>query len=73
MANTCRGCQCALCTPYEVCADCERKETLDALKTAWAAMWERRGYAEGWEWRYRLVWDEQDMKVKRAIETLERA
>jgi hypothetical protein len=36
-------------------------------------MWERRGYAEGWEWRYRLVWDEQDMKVKRAIETLERA
>ena len=70
MTNLCRDCRCALCEPYEICEDCEKKEVLDALKTAWEAMCERRDYADSWEWKYRLVWDEEDMKVKRAIKML---
>ncbi len=38
-----------------------------ALEIAWGAMCERRGYAEGWEWKYGREWDEEDEKVKRAL------
>ena len=43
------------------------KVLLEALKVAWNAMCERRGYAEGWEWKYGREWDEEDEKVKRAL------
>lgn len=38
-----------------------------ALVTAWAAMCERRGYADAWEWKYGTTWDEEDAEVRAAL------
>ena len=38
-----------------------------ALDTAWAAMCERRGYADAWEWKYGTTWDEEDAEVSAAL------
>ena len=44
------------------------EELKGALETAKEAMDERRGYADGWEWKYGKAWDEEDTKVKSALE-----
>jgi len=38
-----------------------------ALKIAAEAMGERRGYSEGWEWKYGPAWDEEDSIVRKAL------
>jgi len=61
----CEGCHAAPanCPGSDLCLPRMRK----ALETAKAAMDERRGYAEGWEWKYGEVWNEEDAEVTAAL------
>lgn len=45
--------------------ECDRLRT--ALEVAQDAMNERRGYAQGWEWKYGETWNEEDAKVAAAL------
>lgn len=40
---------------------------VEALEVAKDAMDERRGYAEGWDWKYGEAWDKEDAQVNAAL------
>ena len=61
------SCVIAECGPHNADLVESSPIMLDALRTAKAAMAERRSYSDAWEWKYRDEWDFEDSIIDQAI------